>query len=110
MRQLKFRVWNKNKVDWDEPCLIEVFNNDGILGHLYDPNREYTVIQQYIGSNDKNGNEIYEGDILKLHNGQLHTVEFIEENNETEMSGYFFSNFGSEIIGNIFQNPELLEQ
>ena len=31
--------------------------------------------------------------------------EFIEENNETEMSGYFFSNFGSEIIGNIFENP-----
>jgi hypothetical protein len=102
-RIIKFRVWN------DEQKKFEYFE----LHNITVPDRLLTQykfpVQQYTGLQDKNGKEIYEGDIIKLFNGDLYTVKFIEENNETEMSGYFFSSFGSEVIGNIFENNELLE-
>ena len=113
MRELKFRVWDK---------LAERFTtcDEGYQGHYVlnlkgefhnlqngSGGKEY-VVQQFTGLFDKNVKEIYEGDIIKLFNGRQYTVQFIEESNETEMSGYFFSSFGSEVIGNVLQNPELL--
>ena len=137
MRELKFRVWNKATKSWlnddagthcwSEYCLniftgevVEIVTSDNkFFSRANEPNFYFDknthvkespyVVQQYTGLKDKNGKEICEGDIIKLFNGDLYTVKFIEENNETEMSGYFFSSFGSEVIGNIFENNELLE-
>ena len=56
-REIKFRVWDKllNKfIPWN--CFIP-FDND----------REY-IIQQYTGLKDKDGQEIYEGDIIQYEN------------------------------------------
>ena len=108
-RQLKFRAWDKLAKQFTYP-------DEGYQGHYVltlngqfqnlqngSGGDEY-VVQQWTGLKDKKGNLIYEGDIIRLYNGENYTVRFIEESNENETSGYFFSSFGCEVIGNIFQN------
>ena len=114
-RTLKFRAWDKLEKRFFYPdkgyqghyvlTLNGQFQNlqNGSGGDEY-------VVQQWTGLKDKKGNLIYEGDIIRLYNGENYTVRFIEESNENETSGYFFSSFGCEVIGNIFENSELLKQ
>ena len=114
-----------------------VFNNNGSFSHWHywgwisegnfvspmsmSHNVKDEKGQQYTGLKDKNGKEIYEGDIVSAsiytdETPQILEVEFqcggfiIEyEDSETDISllGWFPSSV--EIIGNIYENPELLE-
>ena len=75
---------------------------------------DYDSIMQSTGLRDKNSKEIFEGDIVKC-SGLLGTIEsfkamwicsFVKYNNYQKV-GFFVQEI--EVVGNIYENPELLE-
>lgn len=111
MREIKFRVWNKKNKYFNFEG-VEFWGLDHAIGDLCFDSSECDnfVIQQYTGEKDKDGCEIYEGDILGYTIGPNTLVKWTEEG--MDYVGWAFSDLYSQggphgIIGNIFENPEL---
>jgi uncharacterized phage protein (TIGR01671 family) len=118
MREIKFRVWdNQGDFYWGEG---EGMDFKKIAFNFYDSLFEECrlVFQQYTGLLDRNGVEIYEGDIVKATSDQYTNENFIGKVIFDE--GYFctwvnkndirgiWGDDNIEVIGNIFENKDLL--
>lgn len=117
MRNIKFRGYNeinKKMLNWNELL-------DTNLKNIFTMQKKDTgiILMQYTGLHDKNGKEIYEGDIVKaLISGRWFVGKVIYEHSGftidvTNNKALEFGRRGiiepwTEVIGNIYNNPELL--
>lgn len=114
--EIKFRAWHKHE-GMTTPYAYLNESNGFNQAHISKP----TAVMQYTGVNDCNGVEIYEGDIVKHHDASISHIVF---NHGCFMSRhkckYHHGGFdedvlhcwvplGVEVIGNIYENPEMME-
>ena len=124
-RIIKFRAWDKDEGGWLNSscyyCGSENYNND-----------DGWELMQFTGLKDRNGVEIYEGDIVKIYEHRFSPMDFIvdfsganhcwwlsscfkESQFGTSKESFSFSQLNGfyedcEVIGNIYENPELLKE
>ena len=109
MKQIKFRAWNKNIKLMGEIIHFS-FNTHMIVVKTLEEfywDADDCEIMQSTRVRDKNGKEIYEGYIYK-HYGKQRVVESVLEFGHTFFE-YIINEDNIEVIGNIYENPELLE-
>lgn len=117
MREIKFRAWDGEKMLTDIAIIEGKVVPRGYVATWWANTLENAM--QYTGLKDKNGKEIFEGDILQVTHpiNNLFDGIFEVRIHETSMNyvvGEFNLGAGAyrfgEVIGNIYENPELLEE
>lgn len=124
-RKVKYRVWDNENKSYNDPYSYAYYalTQDGRLDFYCHGDRmdeadpDVYFIEQYAGLKDKNGKEIYEGDILDDGEGHIGKVLY---NERIASFAYEWGNCGAtfmslytsdmKVIGNIHENPELLEE
>ena len=121
MREIKFRCWDKEKKVFVKGMLC--FGYDDFKWVLLNDNYEQILwsyngeLSQYTGLLDKQGVKIYEGDIAKVHSYSVTGLgkvgfnkgSFVFNKFEYPTSQVLHSFSEIEIVGNVFENSELLE-
>lgn len=116
-REIKFRCWWDNRMHVVEEInfkrkRVDLLGADTI-------SIEECILMQYTGLKDKNGKEIYEGDIVKCRPDTLREVKWVEYDGYIRCGytplcdnfydcGLYFDDF--EVVGNIYENKELLKK
>ena len=123
MREIKFRAWHKEKKIMGEVLGIDIlhkeifFSNEDVDCYEHTDFKDIELME-YTGLKDKNNKEIYEGDIA-IHHGKMHKIifnaeeaRFVLRDDEFELEIPFTNNNNKrmEIVGNIYENPELIKE
>lgn len=118
MRTIKFRAWEKDEKYMSKPFSFSDIEPNGEIeeGTI---SLEECAVMQFTGLLDKNGKEIYEGNIVQMHHPKehrkneitglgtvvFHKGQYIVEDTMDDDSPLYGK---WEVIGNIYENPELL--
>ena len=119
MRKMKFKAWSPSKKEWREGWSISCYEKILHLNHWQNLLDDDLILSQYTGLEDRTRKEIFENDIVyikgnvTLKEGVIifRRGEFIISHNEIYGQDLFTGLIYSpvEIIGNTFENPELLK-
>lgn len=111
-RVIKFRAWHSKANNWVMPCDIPKCFVEEENSIVFEAAKNIKLMQ-YTGLKDKNEKEIYEGDIIKTRNG-IGVVIWLSEFDGYDITGWVCGfrnqNIPSEVIGNIYENPELIKK
>jgi hypothetical protein len=118
MRELKFRVWDMIDKEWwndlDRECVALMLDGDLVRfpagGIVHD-----IVVEQYIGLQDGQGRDIYEGDIVEDYMSDTTEVVSLDPNHNFIFNRFDYKGFSElvargriQVVGNIHENPELV--
>ena len=127
-REIKFRIW-RTPDEYDKTFWMESWNSlmNYSMSDIFQLDNPDDVLEQYTGLKDKNGKDIYEGDILAWHSNIYRKHDWVglvlyrgagfavQESDKSYSSPEWLecacrkdANI-IEVIGNIHKNPELLE-
>lgn len=132
MREIKIQVWDETRNQmWKDDELEAAFTVDILFASFssgkliigtYDASGDWheLKVRQYTGLKDKNGQEIFEGDIVKISDHPFEGPITVNGNYEVGYNSEMELCCGSwllfrmrhyaEVVGNIYENPELLEK
>lgn len=122
MREIKFRAWDVKRKKWVTDFSV---SNEGKVmciasclsyGGVHETKVE---LVQFIGLHDRKGKEIYDVDVMLWPDGYKQVIGFNEKHTETSVRdietsfGYHFDSQHpveqGEVIGNFYENPELVD-
>lgn len=125
MREIKFRAWDEDSMWFVSSMHYDAQKGGMVLGRVSDGGECFhggdAILMQYTGLKDRNGKEIYEGDIVSwqhyeaeheiqraapvtFENGCFYTIW---QDSKYRLGGWKAK--AIEVIGNIYSNPDLLE-
>ncbi len=139
MRPIKFRAWDERKKEWLSYFAV---SNTGLIQALDDKGNDWSArdgqnvsLMQYTGLTDKNGKEIYEGDVVEWDDnsdgrwrrrcvvgwtpahytlkGYYYDVKKPEEKTPIDFrfGAFIYEEDGElEVIGNIYESPDLIKE